>query len=60
MAQMVKNPSAMQETCVQSLGWGDSPREGNGTHSSILFWRIPWTEESGVLQSMGSKRIGHD
>ena len=52
----VKNPPAMQ---VQSLGRED-PLENMATHSSILVWRIPWTEEPGGLQSMGSQRIGHD
>ena len=60
MAQMVKNLLAMQETSVQSLGQEDPLEEGMATHSSILAWRIPWTEESGVLQSMGSQRVGHD
>ena len=41
-------------------GLGRSPEEGNGTHSSILAWKIPWTEEPGRLQSMGSQRVGHD
>ena len=45
----------MQETQVQSLGWEDPLEEGMATHSSILAWRIPWTEESGGLQSMGSQ-----
>ena len=50
----------MQDTRVQSLGQEDSLEEGMATHSSILFWRIPWTEESGVLQSMGLLRVRHD
>ena len=50
----------MQETWVQSLGWEDPPEEDLATHSSILAWRIPWTEEPGGLQSMRSERIGHD
>ena len=45
---------------VQSLGWEVRLEEGMATHSSILAWRIPWTEESGGLQSMGSQRVGHD
>ena len=49
MAQAVKNPTAMQETQVQSLGQEDSPEKGMATHSSILAWRIPWTEEPGRL-----------
>ena len=58
-----KNPPAMQETQeirVRSLGWEDSLEEGMATHSSILAWRIPWTEEPGGLQSTGSQRVGHD
>ena len=55
MAQMVKNPLAMQETWVRSLGWEDPLEEGMAAHSNILAWRIPWTEESGGLQSMGSQ-----
>ena len=60
MTQMLKNLPAMQETWVQSLGQEDSLEEGMVTHSSILAWRIPWTEEPGGLQSMGSQRVGHD
>ena len=59
MAQLVKNPSAMQETWVQALAWEDSLEKGMATHSSVLAWRIPWTEEPGGLQSMGSQRFGH-
>jgi len=55
MAQLVKNPSAMQETWVRFLGWEDSLEKRTATHSSILAWRIPWTEELGRLQSMGSQ-----
>ena len=54
---MVKNVPAMQETWVQSLGREDLLEKGMATHSSILAWRIPWTEE---LQSMGSQRVRHD
>ena len=55
---MVKNPLAMQETWVQSLGWEDPLEKGTATHSSILAWRIPWTEEPGRLKgSMGSQRV---
>ena len=54
----VKNPPAMQETQVQSLGQEYLPEEGMTTHSSILAWRIPWTEEPGGLQSMGTQRVG--
>ena len=60
MAQMLKNLSALQETQVQSLGWEDPLEKGMATHSSILDWRIPWTEEPGGLQSMGSQRVRHD
>ena len=57
---MVKNLPAMQETRVQSLGWEDPLEKGIATHSTILAWRIPWTEESGGLQSMGLQRDRHD
>ena len=57
---MVKNPPAMQETWVQSLGWEDPLEEGIAVHSSILAWRIPWTEEPGRLQSVGSQRVKHN
>ena len=57
MAQMVKNLPAMQKTQVRSLGWEDPLEEGTATHSSVLAWRIPWTEEPGGLQSMGSQRV---
>ena len=53
MAQTVKNPPATQETRVQSLGQEDPLEKGKATHSSILAWRIPWSEEPGRLQSMG-------
>ena len=60
MTQMVKNLAAMQETRVLSLG-GELPLEkGRATHSSILAWRIPWTEEPGGIQSFGSQRVGHN
>ena len=52
MAQTVKNLPAMQETWVQSLGWEDPLEKGMPAHSSILVWRIPWTEKPGGLQSM--------
>ena len=55
---MVRNPSAMQETRVQSLGWEDSLEKGIAIHSSILTWRIPLTEEPGGLQSMRLRRVG--
>ena len=60
VAQLVKSLPAMQETWVRSLSWEDPLEKGMATHSSILAWRIPWTEEPGGLQSMGSKRVGHD
>ena len=60
VAQLVKKPPAEQETPVRSLGGEDPLEEGMATHSSILSWRIPWTEDSGMLQSLGSERAGHD
>ena len=57
---MVKNLPAMQETRVQSLGREDPLDKGMATHSIILPWRIPWTEEPGGLQSMELQRVGHD
>ena len=60
VAQTVKNLPAMQETWIQSLGWEDPLKEGMATHCSVLAWRIPQTEEPGGLQSMGSRRVGHD
>ena len=60
MAQRLKRLPAMQETWVRSLGWEDPLEKEMATHSSILAWRIPWTEESGGLQSTGSQRVGHD
>ena len=60
MAQMVKNLPATQETRVQSLGREDSLEKGMAIHCSILAWRIPWTEEPGGLQSMGSQRVRHN
>ena len=60
VAQTVKNLPAMQEIWVQSLGQEDPLEKGMATHSSILSWRIPWTEEPGRPQSMGSQRVGHD
>ena len=57
---MVKNPPAMQETWVQSLGQEDSPEEEMAAHYNVLAWRIPWTDEPGGLQSMGSQKVGHD
>ena len=60
MTQKVKNLPAMQDTQVQSLDQEDPLEKGMATHSSILAWRIPWTEEPGGLQSMVSQRIRHD
>ena len=63
MAQWVKNPPTVQETqetWVQSLDQEDLLEEGMATHSSTLAWRIPWTEEPGGLQSLGSQRVRHD
>ena len=60
LAQLVKNPPAMQETLVQVLGQEDPLEDGMATHSSVLAWRIPCTEELGGLQSMGLQRVGHD
>ena len=57
---MVKNPTAKQEMQVQSLGWEDPLEKELATHSSILGWEIPQTEEPGRLQSMGLQRAGHD
>ena len=57
---VVKNLPAMQETWVQSLGWEDPLEKGMVTHSSILAWKIPWTEEPGGLQFLGSQRVRHD
>ena len=57
---MVKNLPAMRETWVPSLGWEDPLEKGMATHASILAWRIPWTEEPGGVQSIGSQRVGHD
>ena len=60
VAQMVKHPPAKQKTRVWSLGWEDPVEKEMVTHSSILAWKIPWTEEPGRLQSMGSQRVGHN
>ena len=57
---MVKNLPEVEESWAQSLGQEDLLEEGMATHSTILAWRIPWTEESGGLQSMGPQRVGHD
>ena len=60
VAQRVKNLPTMQETWVQSLAWEDSLEKGMATHSGIVAWRIPWTEEPGGVQSMGSQRVRHN
>ena len=60
MAQMVKRLPTMQETQVRSLGWEDTLEKEVATHSSTLAWKIPWMEEHGRLQSMGSQRVRHD
>ena len=60
VAQMVKRLPAIQETWVRSLGWKDPLEKEMATHSNILGWKIPWIEESGGLQSMGSQRVGHN
>ena len=57
---MVKSPSAMQETRVRSLGREYPLEKGMATYSSILAWKIPWTQEPGGLQSMGSQTVGQD
>ena len=57
---MVKNPPATQETRVRALGWEHPLEKGMATHYSILAWRIPWTEKTGGLQSMGSQKVRHD
>ena len=60
VAQMIKCLPAMQETQVRSLGQEDPLEKEMATHSSTLAWKIPWMEETGRLQSMGSQRVGHD
>ena len=60
MAQTVKNLPTVQEIRVRSLGWEDRLEKGMATHSSMLAWRIPWTEEPGGLQSMAFRRAGYD
>ena len=60
VAQLVKNPPAMWETWVQSLGWEDALEKAMAPHSSALAWRIPWMVEPGGLSSLGSHRVGHD
>ena len=60
VAQIIKNLPVMQETCVRYLGWEVALEMGIAAHSSIPAWRIPWAEEPGGLQSIGSQRVGHD
>ena len=60
VAQRLKRLPGMQETRVPSLGWEDPLEKAMAPHSSTLAWRIPWTEEPGGLQSMGSVRVGHN
>ena len=60
MAQRLKHLPAMRETWIRSLGWEDPLEKEMATHSSILAWRLPWTEEPGGLHSTGSQRVGHD
>ena len=60
MAQLVKNPPIKWETWVPTLSWEDPLEEGMATHYSILAWRIPWTEELGRVQPIGSQRVRHD
>ena len=60
VAQMVKRLPTLWETQVQSLGWEDPLEKEMAPHSSTLAWKIPWTEKSGRLQSMGSQRVGHN
>ena len=60
MAQMVKIPPAMWESWVGTLGWGDPLEKEMTTHSGILAWKLPWTEDPGGLQSRGSHKVRHD
>jgi len=60
VAQSVKNLPAIQETWVRSLGWEDPLEKEMATHSSILAWKISWTQKPGELQIMGLQRVGHD
>ena len=60
VAQMIKRLPTMRETRIQSLAWEDLLEKEIATHSSTFAWKIPWTEEPGRLQSMGSQRVGHD
>ena len=60
VAQLVTNPSAMRKTWVRSLDWEGSLEKETATHCSVQAWRIPWTEDPGRVQSMGSQRVGHN
>ena len=60
VAQTVKRLSTMRETQVRSLGWEDPLEKKMAIHSRTIAWKIPWTEEPGRLQPMGSQRVGHD
>ena len=60
VAQMIKRLSTMREIRVQAQSWEDPLEKEMATHSSTIAWKIPWTEEPGRLQSMGSQRVGHD
>ena len=60
VAQLVRNPPTVQETWVRSLGWEDPLEKEMATHFTTLAWKIPWMEEPGRLQSMGSLRVRHD
>ena len=60
VAQMLKNPPAMQETWARSLSWEDPLEKDMATHCSIIAWKISWTEEPGGVQSMGSQRVTHN
>ena len=60
VVQWIKNPPAMQETQVHSLGWKDTLEKEMATYSNIVAWKIPWTEEPGGLQFMGVTRVGHE
>ena len=60
VAQRIKHLPAVQENWVRSLGWEDPLEKERAIHSSTIAWKIPWTEEPGGLQSMGSQRVGHD
>ena len=60
IAQLLENPPALQETSIHSMGWEDPLKKEMATHSRILAWRIPWTEEPGGLQFTDSQKVGHN